>query len=906
MERDEVSVMQSSGSKLTASDVRRLSRLLDDALDVEPDRRREWLNALTSENADLLPSLEQALFGGQGIETLDFVARMAGDVDDAISLSAGETVGPYRIIRELGSGGAASVWLAERADGLLQRKIALKLPHLGLIDRGLAERIALERNILAALEHPNIARLYDAGVDEKGRPYLAIEYVDGVSPDEYCARHALKVRQRLRLFLDVARAVAFAHTRLVVHRDLKPGNILVTEQGEVRLLDFGIARLLHGDSAYKQYQTRAGAQALTPAYAAPEQFTGGAITVATDVYSLGVILYELLTGCSPYSPRRRTLSAIEESVIHEEARLASKVADRHIARELRGDIDTILIRALRKNPVDRYASVESFAGDIERFLQAQPITARPPSFRYLAGKFARRNALSLSIAAVVASFTLGSLAVAWWQRNMADAQRGVAVERLAEAQAVTDFATIVLKDGISPDQSMTIDEFLARGETIAVETGRNDLRVRVAAADLVADWYRAYGKDAKANQLLTRTIDSLPQDARGLASPLICQRARIAIELGGRTEEIAAVLTAEIIRSKNDPIVQSRCLSDRAALACHLGDGAGAVKYALAAMDQYKLSGAESLLNQAELTWELGDAYAVAGQTDRAIEMSRRAMQMLERAGRGNSALMAGKRGNLGVSLMSAGDLRGGLTEQEAALAIKEHLSQAPAGVDRSTANLATTLEMLGKCAEADSLFERVFETMKGSNPFLAAYARAGQAQCAISSGSFDTAAARLTDARRYLRLANAPVSSAAVSRYKLGVAQLALAQGRLDDVRGALDGLLSDLKAAGSYQGVQSRVLSLRSEVMLRQGNLSDAWDDASNAHQIALQLQGRLPFSYFTGTALVSLGNVRLAQHRYKEAAEYFDRAVPHFVNTLGDSHASVLSARQMAARARSGGPG
>ena len=231
---------------IVASDWKRLSPLLDAALDLPASQREAWLASLAPEHADLRQALGELLAQRPAVETDDFLQRLPefSAAPSALTLGPGSVIGPYRLLREIGTGGTSSVWLAERVDGSIQRKVALKLPHLGLVDRGIEQRIARECEILAGLEHPNIARLYDAGVDESGRPYLALEYVAGVPPDEYCRAERLDMRHKLELFLNILRAVAFAHARLIVHRDLKPNNILIADGGDVRLLDFGIARLL--------------------------------------------------------------------------------------------------------------------------------------------------------------------------------------------------------------------------------------------------------------------------------------------------------------------------------------------------------------------------------------------------------------------------------------------------------------------------------------------------------------------------------------------------------------------------------------------------------------------------------------------------------------------------------------
>jgi serine/threonine-protein kinase len=439
---------------ITAADWKRLSPLLNEALDLPPAECAAWLATLPPEHADLRESLAAVLAQRSAIETGDFLERLPefSAVPAALTLGPGTVVGPYRLLREIGTGGTASVWLAERVDGSIQRKVALKLPHLGLVDRGIEERIAREREILAGLEHPNIARLYDAGVDDRGRPYLALEFVDGVPPDEYCRVARLNLREKLGLFLDILRAVAFAHARLIVHRDLKPNNILIADDRQVRLLDFGIARLLQPDvnlraqlsTQHTVQNTVVGAGALTPAYAAPEQFTGKTVTVATDVYSLGVILFELLTGSSPYSPDGRSLGAYEHAVLHEEVPLVSRAARLSESRALRGDLDAIVAKAMEKAPADRYASVEAFANDIERHLAQEPILARRRSFAYVARKFVRRNALTLAIGAVTVTALTASLGIAAWQWRTAERQRAIAVDRLADSDAAAQFTSTIL------------------------------------------------------------------------------------------------------------------------------------------------------------------------------------------------------------------------------------------------------------------------------------------------------------------------------------------------------------------------------------------------------------------------------------------------------------------------------
>ena len=420
-----------------AADWPDISRVLDDALAVLPAQRTAWLAARTDLADAVRSSLERLLAGGAALETDDFmrslpplVAEAGGPVDAALP-RAGERVGPWRLLRLIGEGGMGLVFLAERADGQMAREVALKLPRLSWLP-GLAERLARERDILAALTHPHIARLYDAGVDEAGRPWLALEYVDGLPLTDWCERHASSVAERLQLLLQVADAVSAAHARLVVHRDLKPANVLVTAEGRAMLLDFGIAGLLQADGAAGA--TLLGPRALTPDYASPEQVRGEPLGTASDVYSLGVVAYELLAGVRPCQPRRASASALHDVIERGDAPAASRACT-DVSRQaaLRGDLDAILAKALRKQPAERYASVDAFAQDLRRHLAHEPVLAQPDRLAYRATKFLRRQALPVAAATAVTVALAVGLGVALVQAEAARASAAQA--RASEQQA---------------------------------------------------------------------------------------------------------------------------------------------------------------------------------------------------------------------------------------------------------------------------------------------------------------------------------------------------------------------------------------------------------------------------------------------------------------------------------------
>ena len=393
--------MPASAEPASRRDWQEIFALLDTALELDSVQHRAWLDALPPEQARLSPMLKMLLLAHADVGTGDFMrapATFALPTEPTPpGLAAQSLVGPYRLLREIGQGGMASVWLADRPDGLLERQVALKLPHVSWGIASFAERMARERKILASLTHPNIARLYDAGIAADGRPFLALEYVDGQPIDAYAAAAELTVRARVELGVQVARAVAYAHAHLVVHRDLKPSNILIDAQGQAHLLDFGIAKLVDpqfGDVADEGSQlTLATGRALTPDYASPEQIRGDAIGTASDIYSLGVVLFELLAGARPYRLKSGLgAAALAEAIARVEAPRASVAAtDATQKRQLAGDLDAILAKALAKDPRERYATMDALADDLERHLRGEPVQARPASRWYLAERWVRRH-----------------------------------------------------------------------------------------------------------------------------------------------------------------------------------------------------------------------------------------------------------------------------------------------------------------------------------------------------------------------------------------------------------------------------------------------------------------------------------------------------------------------------------
>ncbi len=447
---------------LSAAEYARISSLLDESLEMGPGDREVWLHTLEHDDPKSAAVL-RSMFAAQGRDAADrFLEQLPPDLLQPVVIEAdaalvGRQFGPYRVLSLLGHGGMGSVWLAERVDGLFKRQVALKLIHTALIGRVTAERFAREREILASLSHPNIARLFDAGFADGGQPYLALEYIAGTPLAQYCDERRLPLRERLDLFCQVLGAVQYAHGHLVIHRDLKSSNILVSGEGHVHLLDFGIAKLLTEGQARETELTRLGGRAMTPDYAAPEQISGDPITTAADVYSLGVLLYGLLTGERPYRLKQQSRGALEQAILQSDPVLPSRASltveaahdrsttVRKLVRTLRGDLDTIVIKSLKKDPAERYTTVNAFAEDIVRYLRGEPVLAQRDSLGYRGLKFAHRHWVAIGTVCALLLTLLGGLAAASYEARIAASQRDLALE--ANRRSLTQTAAARLQEG---------------------------------------------------------------------------------------------------------------------------------------------------------------------------------------------------------------------------------------------------------------------------------------------------------------------------------------------------------------------------------------------------------------------------------------------------------------------------
>jgi len=556
---------------------RRASPHLDRLLDLTEPEWDGYLAALGAEDPGTASDVRALLQEHRVLTAEGFLASPALIARPEPSL-AGVTVGAYTLVSPIGHGGMGSVWLAERNDGRFTGQVAIKLLNAALLGRSAERRFTREGTILARLTHPHIGRLIDAGVSPTGQPYLVLEYVDGRPIDRYCEERRLMIRDRIRLFLDVQAAVAHAHANLIVHRDLKPSNVLVTTGGTVKLLDFGIAKLLEGGSPEPAATmlTREGDIALTPRYAAPEQLTGGAITTATDVYALGVMLFELLTGRHPTAQDARASAEFVKAITERQPSRLSAAAPEHLRRVLHGDLETILAKSLKSDPAERYGSVGEFADDLRRYLDDVPIAARRDAVAYRTVKFVRRHSRVVGATAAVA-VAIAALVVFYTLRLSAERDR--ARQEAARSAKVSEVLIGLLTSGdpyrtpdsADPDAQTPLDLSVQRIDRELA--GEPELQSRLLT--MIGRTYERMGMHAKALALLERALAlgrtafpsghaTLAQSLNDLgvlyreqgnltaAEPLLRESLAMRRRLLGADDKDVAVTLIEIARVWND------------------------------------------------------------------------------------------------------------------------------------------------------------------------------------------------------------------------------------------------------------------------------------------------------------------------------------------------------------------
>ena len=615
-------------SRFDASQWPALSNHLDQLLGLGAEAQQAYLEPLARESPTLVEELRR-LLGARGND--GFAAFLnespALTRTPAPAMLEGQQVGAYVLETQIGSGGMGTVWRARRADGRFEGKVAIKFLHSHWASGPAAQRFRTEGRLLGRLDHPNISRLLDAGIHDSGTPYLVLEYVDGLSIDQHCEQAALDLGQRLQLFREVLAAVAHAHGQLVVHRDLKPGNVLVTRDGQVKLLDFGIAKLLDaGSDATVADITRASAAPLTPEYAAPEQLTGEPATAMTDVYSLGLLLYVLLTGHHPLPEvTRLTARARREQLTEPLPRASAHATVPEVpARELEGDLDNILGKSLKLAPAERYPSVEAFAQDLQRYLTHQPVLARPDTLAYRSRKFVRRHRGSVLGALLFTLSLLCALGFALWQAQRADRERDFARLEAQRADTVSAFLVRLLRDFSGDSTAGAARAHLDRARTLVHSDEYREPIVRANLLRLLASRYAEFGYTQQWLEVLQeakQVLASTPE--RTAAAQIGCSLANAYDGLGrnddSEREIRAAMATLEDPATGAGVLAVADCRIVDSYVGTARGENRRAVASATNALADIEAAGIGSGDQHVTELNALARAYAHAGNYQQAV-----------------------------------------------------------------------------------------------------------------------------------------------------------------------------------------------------------------------------------------------------------------------------------------------
>jgi eukaryotic-like serine/threonine-protein kinase len=897
-----------------------LSPLLDELLELEPSARAPRLSALRQRDAELADELDTMLKMATGADASGFLAQSA-PLDSLVEAGfIGKRVGAYVVDAELGGGGTGSVWHARRSDGRFDGAVAIKLLHMSLVGRHGAARFHREGALLSRLTHPNIAKLMDAGVTAEGQPYLILEYVDGVPIDQHCDLKALDVEQRLRLLRAVMSAVMHAHAQLIVHRDIKPNNILVTTDGQVKLLDFGIAKLLE-DDLDDAVLTVNGNRALTPRYAAPEQLQGAPLTTATDVYALAVLMYWLLTERHPTArPGASTTEVIEGVLATEPPRLASaltrdELPNMHgaeqvaalrstsalrLRRDLRGDLDAIVHRALQKQPAGRYESVAAFAADIDRYLAHEPVAARAPSLRYLCGKFVRRRRGALLAGILVAGSMTAGLVGTVTQAHRTERERDKAMRQLRRAEAGREFVGFLLSEG--SDGKRVAPAVLERGDRLIDAEFASDPEQRADLQSFLAQLYKEARAPAEAQALLLRAR----QSASGVASmdlqmQIQCQ---LAGQIGSSEKpEQARTLfdfAIQILRraSDADPATLVDCLHGRSELVRQNGgDLAQAVADAQEALAKLGTPRPDQQVESVAIRTTLASLQAKLGHSAVAASQFRRAVSELDAIGWGRTEMAGNLYNNLGVLLFIGGQPR---EAADAFMRSAEMSTETGLLNPAIAANYARVLTDIGHPQEAVHYAGEALRALtEADGPLTRAHVEiyAARAWCAVKD---------VVNCERLLKksredLAQYPSAQPSVrGQLEMGYAELADLRGNSSAGRERLQRSIEFFEAEKESHRDLMKALANLARRDLAAGDLEGARLHSGRAVRLARERMDGFDHSAWLGWALLSQALVQQRLGDRQPARVTLQQALVELRATVGDVSPETIEARGLVGEA------
>jgi serine/threonine-protein kinase len=874
-------------------------------------RLAAWHQSLRKENPSLATDLQVLLQERYARGDEGFLSTEPAALPTPAAL-IGQRVGAYTLESPIGQGGMGTVWLARRSDGRFEGRAAVKFLNLGLLGGAGEQRFKREGSILSRLAHPNIAHLIDAGVSPAGQPYLILEYVEGKHIDAYCNEHALDIEARIRLFLDVLAAVAHAHANLIVHRDIKPSNVLVTEDGQVKLLDFGIAKLLEDETSTSAATvlTRQGERALTLAYAAPEQVTGSAITTGTDVYALGVLLYQLLTGKHPAESALQSPAHLMKAIVDTKPPRPSETLGptSKLSRELRGDLDTIVGKSLKKNPAERYASATAFADDLRRYLGHEPISARPDTLAYRAKKFVRRNRLAVALASAAFVATVAGVIGTAIQARTARRERDIAISQLARAEAIDDFNTVVLGEGVPWGKQVTIGDLLGQAESLIEARSDVDNAKRAELLMSVASHYRTNDEYGPARRLL--------EQAASLArsSPNPSTRARASCALGHvlviqgfdqlpRAESLIQAGLEELPADAAFALDRVYCLHAGAFIRWVMGHSADALARAQLAQRALRQAPFQPALLELGNLVLLGMCYSSLRRMRDALATLEQASELIRSQGLGNTQWAGGVFYRWGLALWQFGRP----LDAEPMLNRSAQIAQR-GRAERVTERLlifsyANVLETLGRLDEAANYAERLQAQTQSERNIL--WGLAARAKIYRKQGNLERAAQMLSELEPRLRENFPPgdITAGHITWARLAAERALIAKARgenaaaLDFANQALTTAEAVVKDFPVHTTEVQSMLVMRSELQLDLGHVDEAMGDARRALAVAVDETPPEMFTMYLGYAYLALGRALQAQGKREEAQAAFRSAVKHLQSALGPDHADTQTARHLA---------
>ena len=878
-------------STIDSDDWSTLSALFDELSELDVAARESRLAALRAADprrAERLDALLAADAAASGLleRSLDEVAPRLHEslLGREWETRAGQVFGRYRLVEPIGSGGMGEVWRAERADGEYRQDVALKLLKPGMDTQAILRRFLQERSILARLQHPGIVRLLDGGMGGDGRPYYVMDFVHGLSVSAHAAGARLDVRTRVAMVATIADAVGYAHAQLIVHRDIKPSNVIVDAEGVPHLLDFGIAKLL--EDSVEQTGTGTGMRVLSPAYAAPEQIRGEAVGTATDVYALGVLLYELLTGHLPHRRRSRDPDVLAHSLASETIERPSVAAargdtvvalyghtdGRRLARELKGDLDLVLMTAMHADPRRRYATAAAFADDLRRWLEGRPVAARADSARYRAGKFVRRHRLGVAAAVAVVLALIGGLGAALWQAGVAreaalraDIERDLARQQAARAERVKEFVLALFRE-----QDPT-----SRASVLA-RTPPQLIREGIAQVDA--------------------TLATEP----ALQADLLRDLGEIQASLGEREAGKATLKRAwdlEASLSGADSAATAEALSAYATATMAAGDATAAeplLRQAIATLEATRGAGHAKT---AQAKAALARIVMIAGRDDEALALAEQARQVIIDTSGPNSPQVAPVMHLISVIEASLSRYDASLATAREALRIVE----ASSGVDhvRTITLHAQISDVLRNQRSFDESLQHLASALRiaranlpARHPSLGAILTR-QGDQLRRMRRFEEAEAAFAEAVSIL----AGSRSAELGQIMQNYGTLAVAQGRTDlaiaRYRESVD-LFRQSSGESTFTWLTTLLLA---DAMATAGSLDQAARLADEAS--AALAPTATPDTYASAFAANIVGRMRYRQGRPAEAVDLHRRALDVIARSYGEDHVETAETRVMLAR-------